>query len=82
MQPRPEPGPGASSAGTAFKDAKILTAGVCGPSEMDGRNWLHGRGEDNWRCFSEMRDGEITSLSGYAGFYAIDALKKAGKLPS
>lgn len=68
--------------GQFFEDAEIMTVGVCMPSNIDGRNWLHGRGEDSWRCFSEMRDGETARISGYAGFYAIDELKKEGKLPS
>lgn len=68
--------------GQFFEDAEIITVGVCMPSAIDGRNWLNGRGEDSWRCFSEMRDGEIASLSGYDGFYAINKLKKEGKLPS
>lgn len=68
--------------GQFFENAKIITVGVCVPSEIDGRNCLRGRGEDDWRCFSEMRDGETIRISGYAGIYAIDELKKEGKLPS
>ena len=68
--------------GQLFEDAEIMTVGVCVPSEIDGRNWLHGRGEDGWRSLSEMRDGETAHISGYAGFHAIDELKKEGKLPS
>ena len=68
--------------GQFCEDAEIMTVGVCVPSEIDGRNWLHGRGEDGWRSFSEMRDGETAHISGYAGFHAIDELKKEGKLPS
>ena len=54
--------------GQFFEDAEIITVGVCMPSAIDGRNWLNGRGEDSWRCFSEMRDGEIASLSGLMVF--------------
>lgn len=67
--------------GEFFEDTEVITVGTCVPSDIDGRNWLHGRGEDRWRCFSEMQSEETTRISGYAGFYAIDALKKEGKLP-
>lgn len=68
--------------GQFFPNAEIITVGACTPSEIDGRNWLHGRGEDSWMYYSELRDGETGYLSGYDGFYVIDALKKEGKLPS
>lgn len=68
--------------GQFFPNAEIITVGACTPSEIDGRNWLHGRGEDSWMYYSELWDGETGHLSGYDGFYAIDALKKEGKLPS
>lgn len=32
--------------GQFLEDAEIMTVGGCMPSDIDGRNWLHGRGED------------------------------------
>ena len=33
-----------------FKDAELITVSVCTPSDIDGRNWLHGRGEERRLC--------------------------------
>lgn len=60
-----------------------FTVRACEPDE-DGRNWLRERGETS-RVFGtyyiQVHAGEMGSLSGYDGFYAIDELKKKGKIP-
>lgn len=38
-----------SAAGAVRREA--FTVRALKPSEYDGKNWLRGRGEDNWRYF-------------------------------
>jgi len=64
------------------KDAEPFTVRALNPSKEDGQNCLQGRGEDNWRFFWEMREGQEFFLAGYSGGYARIDLKKEGKLPS
>jgi len=62
------------------KNSQPFTVCVMKPSDIDGRNWLRGRGEE-WRmAYSEVREGETGRLSGYDGFYVLDEMKKEGKL--
>lgn len=69
--------------GQFFEDTEVLTVGVRQPDAETGRNWLRKRGETSrvfGTYYSQVLEGEIGRLSGYDGFYAIDQLKKEGKL--
>jgi len=59
-----------------FFEGDVFTVRALDPSDIDGRNWLAGRGEYSWMCCSEVREGEMGRFSGYDGFYALDEMKK------
>ena len=62
--------------GQFIEGCEVFTVGVGTVSEYTGKKCLHG-GD----VYFEMREGEVGHLSGYDGFYALDQLKKEGKLP-
>lgn len=69
--------------GQFWEDAEVFTVGVRQPDAETGRNWLRERGETSrvfGTYYSQVLEGEVGRMSGYDGFYAIEELKKEGKL--
>ena len=68
--------------GQFFEDLPAFTARVARPSDIDGRQWLYMYDKecDLTTCYCEVRERETGHLSGYDGIYALDKMKKEGKL--
>lgn len=69
--------------GQFFEDDKVFTVRAATVSEYTGKKCLY-KPEKSDECgavYFEMREGEVGHLSGYDGIYALDQLKKEGKLP-
>ncbi|MCI8809636.1 MAG: hypothetical protein HFF84_05785 [Oscillibacter sp.] len=63
-------------------DAEVFTVRALEPDEIDGCNYLQGRGEDSWLYLREVQADDESIIAGDDGGYARLALLKEGKLPS
>lgn len=63
--------------GQFMEGCEAFTVRAGAVSEYTGKKCLYGGGD----VYFEMREGDVGHLSGHDGFYALDKMKKEGKLP-
>jgi len=69
--------------GQFWEGSEAFTVRMGEPCGYTGKKHLY-RPETEDACgesYYEMREGDVGYLSGYDGFYALDKMKKEGKLP-